>query len=327
MNPLETITEKQFESLFEVLWGWKNCPGQSLDVATTCGSPGCPCRRAEQLGPFKEFYRATTSRYLPEFAASTEVAFRSHDDVIHLIRHLKSHPDVPREELTVDYFANRTRLTSSHEPPNPRDQHRACSIAARILTMVTCTTENQAEDFLEDGIRLPMWEAKNSLADFMRKNFPKTDHPTLNDASERRRGKQLKDSLEGRRLTKIAGLTFQPTNNLADHLRLHPNEGYVEIFHHTRALKEVLIATRGDDVGPENGEKVISTEYVDQTQLDTSQSHVTANKDPTEPTSQDNSRSRSSTPSREYYSRSDQIPSLYSARLSLNRVSIQIAYD
>ena len=258
MKPLDNITENQFKSLFGVLWGWKTCPGQKPQ----CDSRGCPCRRAEQLGPFKEFYRTTTARYLPEFSASTEVAFRSHDDVIDLIRHLQGHADVPREDLTVQYFSNRARDTSRHEPPNSRDQHRACNIAARILTMVTCTTENQAEDFLEDGIRLPMWEAKDSLAGFMGKNFPKTDHPTLNDISERRRGKQLKDSLGGRRLTKIAGLTFQPTNNLADHLRLHANEGYVEIFHHTRALKEILIATRGEDSGALSGEKVVSTEYV-----------------------------------------------------------------
>jgi hypothetical protein len=57
----------------------------------------------------------------------------------------------------------------------------------------------------------------------------------------------LKVSLEGRRLRKKACLKFEPTDDLANYLHLDVKSEIVQIFEHTRFLKEYLISIQADD--------------------------------------------------------------------------------
>ena len=149
LAPLDDVTDRQLKSLYVALWDWKSCA--ACTATTSCDTVGCPTRRAERLGPFKTFYQSITARYLPEFAASGEIALRGHDDLVEIIRYVKERPDVRRDQLVADYFAGRGRREGRQERPNRHDQERAFNIAIRVLTMVNCSAENQAEAALEEG--------------------------------------------------------------------------------------------------------------------------------------------------------------------------------
>ena len=149
-----------------------------------------------------------------------------------------------RETLMETYFARRSAEEGQQETPNQQDQRRAFNMAVRILTMINCSAENQADALLEEGTRPITWINNDSLVQFINKSFPTTDHPTLNDSSQAEKAMSLKSSLEARRLTKMAGLSFRGTDNLANHLHMDVERGFVEIFHHTRVLKEHLMATQ-----------------------------------------------------------------------------------
>jgi len=223
---LGDITDQQLHRLYTTLWGREDN------------------RHVERLNPFQAFYTTLTARYLPEFVASGEVALRNHDEVIDIAQHLKERAGVPRVQVMETYFAHRAEKDGSREKPSETDQARAFDLAARILTMVNCSAEKQMGVLLEDGKRPMSWANSDSLVTFITKTFPTTDHPSLNDPYQAEQANKLKASLRGRRLTKMAGLSFVPTDNLARHLCLDADKGQVEIFHHTRVLKEHLIATR-----------------------------------------------------------------------------------
>jgi hypothetical protein len=261
---LGEVTETQLCSLYETLWNWKPCAACASGKLLPCETASCSTRRVKQLSPFNDFYRTATSRHLSEFTASKELALRGHEDLIEIVRYLKERPSTPRQQLTADFFSDRAKREGSQEQPNINDQDRAFDLAARILIMVNCSTElNQVEALLEEGPRLVTWAKGDSLSKFIATTFPTTDHPTLNDPSQRAKSNALKLSLQARRLTKIAGLTFRPTDNLTDHLRLDPKEGTVEIFHHTRALKEFLIATQPEESSTAHLPRQLALEVID----------------------------------------------------------------
>ncbi len=240
--PLAEVADHQLKDLYCVLWDWKSCTACTGSVS--CSAPGCPTRRAERLGPFREFYKHITSAYVPEFSASGQVALRSHDDLTDIIRHVKQQPSFQRRLLVESYFSERAKREGCQTAPSRLDQERAFNTAVRILTMISCSAENQTGALLESGTQPITWSNNDSLTKFVTKSFPTTDHPSLNDASQAGKAATLKSSLEGKRLSKIARLSFRPTNDLANHLRLDADGGYVEIFHHTRVLKEYLISTK-----------------------------------------------------------------------------------
>lgn len=247
LAPLEDITDRQLKRLYTTLWNWKDCAAGTSTTHDNLGCPQATAGRVERLGPFREFYKSITARYLPEFAASGENALRSHDDLIEIVSYVKTRAGVQRGQLMIDYFTEQAERNGRLERPSWHDQERAFNLAARILTMVSCSAENQAGAFLEEGTRPITWANSDSLATFIAKSFPTTDHPSLNDPYQAEKVNKLKLSLEGIQLTKMAGLSFLATDNLASHLHLDVDKGYVEIFHHTRALKEYLIATHNDE--------------------------------------------------------------------------------
>jgi hypothetical protein len=74
-----------------------------------------------------------------------------------------------------------------------------------------------------------------TFAEFITSIFPKTDHPSIDD---------IKDNLRATRLKKRARLSFEPTDDLRNHLKLDRKRAVVEIFHHTALLKEQLRLTK-----------------------------------------------------------------------------------
>jgi len=110
--------------------------------------------------------------------------------------------------------------------------------------MLNCSDQNQSSDQLEFGSRALLWRNEMTLSQFIEQAFPKTDHPNLNEMDHLGKVADIKSELRAKSLKKAAGLKFQPTDGLGNHLKLDQKQGIVEIYHHTAVLKEHLIANQ-----------------------------------------------------------------------------------
>jgi hypothetical protein len=79
---------------------------------------------------------------------------------------------------------------------------------------------------------------------FLETALPVSNHPNRGDHNQDPASQRIRESVTARRLVKIARLTFVPTNELRDHLKLDARNGTVQLYHHTAFLKESLIASR-----------------------------------------------------------------------------------
>lgn len=140
-----------------------------------------------------------------------------------------------------EYFS----LRGEDSQPEETDMHRAFNLALKVITMVTCSGENQPGDLFDAGSEPAEWRNSDTLSQFIESAFPIRDHPTLNENDVA--GIDIKSQLKAVRLQNIAGLKFRGTDNLRDHLRMNQETGVVELYHHTSVLKEHLNMKGLDD--------------------------------------------------------------------------------
>ena len=233
--PLAEVPDAVFQRLCETLWDWNLCSGCSTSQA--CVGENCPRRRRARLEPFYQYYKEVAESYVPEIVPDALPAIRSHQDLFNIIRLLKENPTVSRIQLTKEYFSSR----NENETPLS-DQHRAFNIALRVIAMINCTVETQAGGLLESGVEPSIWRSNQTLLEFISETFPMRDHPSLND--EDGTFPDIKSEVTAGKLKKIAGLKFQGTSDLRNHLKLDQKTGTVEIYHHTSVLKEHLMASK-----------------------------------------------------------------------------------
>ena len=105
--------------------------------------------------------------------------------------------------------------------------------------MISCSFENQSWSILESGGRDLVWRGDRSVANFIQASLPVRDHPGLHDVLAGNAQALLAVDLKKR-----AGLKFEGTDDLQNHLRLDSATGVVSIYHHTAVLKEQLLATK-----------------------------------------------------------------------------------
>lgn len=230
--PLENVNDFDLKRLCETLWRWNSC-----DICTSgrsCGSASCPWKRWKRLKPFFQFYKACTASYVPEILIGNYPALSRHEDLFEIIRLLQDKHKSTRESLMEEYFS----LRGEDSQPEETDMHRAFNLALKVMTMVTCSGENQPADLIDAGSEPVEWRNSDSLSQFVESAFPIRDHPTLNDKDEA--GIDVKSQLKAVQLQNIAGLKFRGTDNLRDHLRMNQETGVVELYHHTSVLKEHL---------------------------------------------------------------------------------------
>jgi hypothetical protein len=167
-----------------------------------------------------------TATYEADLKPGQQPGLRTHEDLIMIIEELKSNPETTREALLKKLFTNR---------PARNDQERAINIAVRVMMMVNCSMSRQSSILLEHGNQHVPWRNDVPFSEFITSIFPKTDHPSID---------HIKANLKATKLKKRARLSFEPTNDLRNHLRLDRKRAVVEIFHHTAFLKEQLRLTR-----------------------------------------------------------------------------------
>jgi hypothetical protein len=236
---LGRVASSDLQKLCEVLWGWQLCHG--CKSGQQCASLECPWQRSRRLALFFDYYRDVTMSYVPELLPGNHAALRTHNDVFDIIQIIKAWPDLPRSQLTKEYFSSRDNGQSPLPPLT--DQNRAFNLAVRIMTMVNCSANHQQSDVLELGRQPVIWRNDMSMSQFLHEAFPKTDHPSLTENDRAGNLPDIKVPLAAKRLKKL-GLRFQTTDDPRNHLKLDHRSGTVEIYHHTAYLKEHLIATR-----------------------------------------------------------------------------------
>jgi hypothetical protein len=236
--PLEKVTENQVQPLGQALWSWS--PGKDCNNfnCNGCDKESCIARRSKRLTRFFDYYRDLTALYEPDDGPDKPPALKSHDDLFRVIKFLKSEPDIPRRDLVDKLFSQ----TSGCMPPSRADQEHAVNLAVRIMFMVNCSAQQQNFGLLEHGIDKVEWLNDSSLAQFIADIFPVTDHPSVNDSDSVM--SDMKTSLRARKLKKVAGLKFRPTDDLRNHLKLDHKAGVVDVFHFTTFLKEHLRLTK-----------------------------------------------------------------------------------
>lgn len=236
--PLHEVAGTDLQCLGRVLWGWELC--SNCDGQLKCANADCPWSRAEKLAGFWNWYKDITAMYVPEQVCKT-AALRSHDDLLNIIRLIKTEPEQPRSHLTQHFFANRDDAQTGL--PNPADQSRAFNMAARVLLMVNCGLSQHSIEILEYS-QLPCpWRKDTSIALFIGESFPTSDNPYFDDHPDSPENDAIREAVTAKALKKRAKLRLEPTNDLTNHLRLDRRTGTVEIFHNTAVLKESLLAS------------------------------------------------------------------------------------
>lgn len=187
-----------------------------------------PWQRSTVLGRFFQFYKEVTASYEADVKMGRQPGLRSHEDLMKIIEELKSNPEVTRDALLEKLFTDR---------PARSDQERAINIAVRVMMMVNCSASRQSSALLEHGSQQVPWRSDIPFSEFITSMFPKTDHPSID---------HIKENLRATKLKKRAGLRFEPTDDLRNHLKLDRKRAVVEIFHHTAFLKEQLRLTKDE---------------------------------------------------------------------------------
>uniref|UniRef100_A0A8H7NKL8 Uncharacterized protein n=1 Tax=Bionectria ochroleuca TaxID=29856 RepID=A0A8H7NKL8_BIOOC len=215
--PLKSITDAELQQLTQTLWNWKIC--EACQNGETCINSRCSWRRSARLERFFDFYKYVTSSYVPDLLPASTPALRNHDDVFEIIRLLQAYPDMKRSELTHEYFSKRDR------PPPSSDQHWAFNLAVQVMSMVKCSAENQPSGLLELGTQPIQWLYNESLAEFISRAFPQKDTGNLHIYDGSGEIRDIKSALSAKRLRKIAGLRFQGTDDLRNHLKMDVKKG------------------------------------------------------------------------------------------------------
>ncbi|TRX95935.1 hypothetical protein FHL15_003077 [Xylaria flabelliformis] len=248
LYPLAKVSRSDFAKLCVALWEWRPCADWIAERACQHGylDPACRCQDAERLGPFFEFYRETTACYIPELTGDSPQAVKTHDDLIHVIQHIKLHPHIPRLQLTTEYFAACTRVGMLDVPSN--DQNRAFSLAARVMTMLQSCVEDQCDGLLEAGTQPAIWHFSKSFNQFVDcvivRQYPLRLGPYSVAIPQYPKPTFTLESLSVKKLRRVAKLKLVPTNDLRDHLALDKKNGTVAVYHFTSVLKEHLRAGR-----------------------------------------------------------------------------------
>ncbi|KAL6799895.1 hypothetical protein J3E68DRAFT_435411 [Trichoderma sp. SZMC 28012] len=234
--PLRSITDAELQKLAQTLWNWNICEAcQNLEA---CATSGCSWRRSARLERFFNFYKYVTSSYVPDLLPASTPALRNHEDLFDIVRLLQAHPDTKRSELTHGYFSKRNK------PPSSSDQHWAFNLAVQVMSMVKCSAEDQPPSLLELGTQAIQWHFDESLAEFLSRAFPQKDTGNLHVHDDSGEIRDIKSALTARRLKKVAGLRFQGTDDLRNHLKMDVKRGVVEIYHYTSVLREHLAASQ-----------------------------------------------------------------------------------
>lgn len=162
-----------------------------------------------------------------------EPVLKSHEDVLRLLRELKENP-----QSTYTEFRERVRVSAGVTSPDDVEVDYAINIAVHMMLMIDCTvTDSHSVGYEIDGYRPVKWKDDVIFSDFVSGVFSKDLEANRSRVAEAQRNCNM---LKGWKLRKRAHITFQPTDDLREHLLYDPQANVVRLFRHTAFLKAQL---------------------------------------------------------------------------------------
>jgi hypothetical protein len=231
--PLEKTTDGDLRQLSETLWRWGKC--LSCEKNHVCEAKDCPMGRKKSLQRFFDYYKYITRSYAPDVEYGETPAFATHQDLFNLIGILKSEPEATRAQVGATFFQGRYNVPD-------RERDKAINLAVRVLVMISSVADTEIAMLLESGPYPASWRQDTPFSQFISETLPTSDHPSLNDVDSS--SFSTRRSLTAIKLQKRARLSFEPTDDIHNHLKLEDKTGIVYIFHHTAVLKEHLLLTK-----------------------------------------------------------------------------------
>ncbi|KAK6516987.1 hypothetical protein TWF506_006866 [Arthrobotrys conoides] len=236
-SSLAKTTDENRDGLYRALWGWKFCDGCSF--AGICTLVTCPGNRLPSLGRYFGHYKELVCSYSHDLEHHRrDAVVSSHDEIFELIRIIKKNPNITRGALAKQVFGSPSNMGIESE------QEHVIGLAVKALTMVYSTHWlNQNAEHDNGDLVSPSWLKDVPFYAFFEGLFPMIDHPGFGEDASASFW-EMKRNITGSKLIRKGGLSFAPTADLSNHLKLNRNTGVIEIFHHTAFLKENLRITR-----------------------------------------------------------------------------------
>ena len=115
-----------------------------------------------------------TDAYYPE-RLGRKAALPSHDELLDIVRTIKDHRTLAREELLREHFE--AHQVGGGKPPTSNDQNRAFNIGASVLFMMDFNILHDAANSLEGKAANAPWRDRVTVVDFVKEAFPYTTKP------------------------------------------------------------------------------------------------------------------------------------------------------
>ncbi|KAH9897175.1 hypothetical protein F4778DRAFT_246748 [Xylariomycetidae sp. FL2044] len=245
--PIHDFNKTVFQSLSQTLWQWKYC--NECDVGKNCeSSSSCLSGRLPRCKRYFQFYEAIVSDYHEEGLGHYSI-LQTHGDIFKAITHLKTHPDITRAAL-YEFLATSSSLGAA---ASLGDLANATTLIVKITTMVDSSTLYQSADRLEKGTSRIGWADDVPFGKYFQELFKTQSHPIWSSAyHESDLILARKSDLRATKLKKHLKLTFRPTHDIRNHLRLDLRSNELEVFHFASYLKEELRATMGAVDSPQS---------------------------------------------------------------------------
>jgi hypothetical protein len=217
------------------IWSWQLC--RDCLSGSPCKSEVCPAHNAGRLQRFNQFYKAAVSSYKENHSSPDDIVFRKNEDLQQAVTLLRQYPSKTRQEI-----GNLIKRDGT----SPGDLFKATDLAAKILTMVDCSTSYLSSGRLEKGNARMHWKDDAAFSTYLRGLFPIEEHPVFS-YPDGEAFADAKGELLGRKLKKHLNLTFRPTHDIRNHLRLDRRDNLLEIYHYTSFIKEHLRLSKQTD--------------------------------------------------------------------------------
>ncbi|GAW22551.1 hypothetical protein ANO14919_120910 [Xylariales sp. No.14919] len=232
---IDQFDDRVAVGLGEVLWSWQRCDDCRVDKG--CRSPTCPSH-VSRVKRYLQFYEALVLDYHDELPVEG-YPFKTHGDIWKAISLLTSRPELTRVE-----FAELI-LACSLAPVDHKLLMDATALIVKIVCMIDCSNLHYSPGRLEEGNSRPLWKDHVPFNKYLQDLFAPQNHPVW--SSQYGQNEVLyarKAQLKATKLRKHLNLTFRPTHDIRDHLRLDVRRNELQIFHYASFLKENLRAKK-----------------------------------------------------------------------------------
>ncbi|KAI1740903.1 hypothetical protein F4680DRAFT_458461 [Xylaria scruposa] len=233
--PIDKFDDRVAVGLSEVLWSWQCC--NNCNDSKRCQSTTCPSQTL-RIKRYLQFYEALVLDYHEELPLEGH-PFKTHGDIWKAISLLTSRPDLTRVEFSelISAFSS-----SSVDHTFLMD---ATSLIVKIVCMIDCSNMQYSPGRLEEGNSSPPWKDQVPFNKYLQDIFTTQNHPIWSSQyGQNEVVYARKAQLRATKLRKHLNLTFCPTHDIRDHLRLDIRRNELQIFHYASFLKENLRAKK-----------------------------------------------------------------------------------